>query len=851
MRHLRFLLLGLVVVGALLLEGRDPPPALADTASAVSAGYGHACALTTGGGVKCWGSNDGGQLGDGTETMRTTPVDVSGLTSGVAAVSAGDGHTCALTTGGGVKCWGFNGFGELGDGTTTYRTTPVDVTGLTSGVIAVSAGDSHTCALTTAGGIKCWGQNYSGQLGDGTTTDRTTPVDVTGLTSGVAAVSAGGYHTCALTTGGGIKCWGENVSGQLGDGTWTQRNTPVDVSGLTSGAATVSAGGWHTCALTAGGGAKCWGHNYPGQLGDGTTTDRKTPVDVTGLTSGVAAVSAGGLHTCALTTAGGIKCWGANYFGELGDGTTTNRTTPVDVSGLTGGVAAVSAGYQHTCALTEGGGAKCWGSNSGGQLGDGTTPWSSTPVDVSGLTGGVVAVSAGGDLTCSLTAAGGIKCWGANYSGELGDGTTTNRTTPVDVSGLTGGVAAVSAGDNHTCALTTGGGIKCWGENDYGQLGDGTTTSRTIPVDVSGLTSGVAAVSAGGSHTCALTTGGGVKCWGDNYRGQLGDGTTTDRLTPVDVSGLTSGVAAVSAGDDYHTCALTTEGGVKCWGSNFGGQLGDGTTTNRITPVDVTGLTSGVSAVSAGGYHTCALTTGGGVKCWGSNGVGELGDGTTTNRLTPVDVSGLTSGVAAVSAGSSHTCALTTGGGIKCWGENDYGQLGDGTETLRTTPVDVSGLTSGVASVSAGATHTCALTTEGGVKCWGDKGRGCLGDGSAAIAITPVSVVGFGYCSSVPWTIPPGDGDCDGFSDADEGTIGTDPADNCPDDPADDAWPSDFDMNTVINLGDVFNVLPPYFGTSPPDPNYSVRRDLVPDGVINLGDVFMVLPPYFGSSCTP
>jgi hypothetical protein len=226
-------------------------------------------------------------------------VDVVGLTSGVATVAAGWGHTCALTTAGGLKCWGNNGVGQLGDGTNTKRTTPVDVVGLTSGVATVAAGRDHTCAVTTAGGLKCWGWNNYGQLGDGTNTGpelcngypcSRTPVDVVGLTSGVAAVAAGGFHTCALTTAGGLKCWGWNNFGQLGDGTNTDRWTPVDVVGLTSGVATVAAGGGateaHTCAVTTAGGLKCWGDNWSGQLGDGTAMDRWTPVDVIGFEGG-------------------------------------------------------------------------------------------------------------------------------------------------------------------------------------------------------------------------------------------------------------------------------------------------------------------------------------------------------------------------------------------------------------------------------------------------------------------------------------------------------------------------------------------------------------------------------------
>ena len=678
-------------------------------------------------------------------------------------IAAGERHTCGLNMDGGVKCWGANYFGQLGDNTTTDRNLPVDVLDLASGVQAIAAGSGQTCALTTGGGVKCWGDNMQGQLGDGTYDDHHRPVGVLGLASGVQAIATGWYHTCALTTGGGVKCWGA-IGSELVP-------APIDIIGLESGVQAIVAGAAHNCALTTGGGVKCWGYNEYGQLGDGTTHGSSVPVEVSGLASSVQAIAAGVVHTCALTIGGEVKCWGHNSSGQLGDGTTTDRLTPGGVSGLVSGVQAISASAHHTCVLTAGGGANCWGQNGYGQLGDGTLIQRSVPAEVVGLSlmsGGQV-IAAGERHTCALTTGGGVKCWGYNEYGQLGDGTTHGSSVPVEVSGLASSVQAIAAGAAHTCALTTGGGVKCWGYNGHGQLGDGTTHSSSVPVDVSGLSSGVQAIATGRYHTCALTTGGGVKCWGYNWYGQLGDGTHYPRRVPVDVSGLSSGVQVIALGDE-HTCAVTISGGAKCWGANFSGKLGDGTHTHRNVPVDVRGLTSGVQDIAGGEDHTCALTADGGVKCWGSNGSGQLGDGTTFIHLVPVGVSGMASGVKAIATGDEHTCAVLAGGGMKCWGENRYGQLGDGTTANRRVPVEVSGFSSGGQAVAPGREHTCALTSNGRAKCWGRDLYGQLGIGDGIFRTTPVDVVEsalvltMNYVSGRPgsfftltgWNFPPG-----------------------------------------------------------------------------------------------
>ncbi len=266
---------------------------------------------------------------------------------------------------------------------------------------------------------------------------------------------------------------------------------------------------------------------------------------------------------------------------------------------------------------------------------------------------------------------------------------------PTDVTGLTNGVTAITAGYRHTCALLTSGAVKCWGDNGYGQLGDNTTITKLIPTDVTGLTNGVIAITAGYNHTCALLTTGGVKCWGFNGIGQLGDTTTTDRLIPTNVNGLTNGVTVIAAGAT-HTCALLATGAVKCWGWNIAGQLGDNTTTDQLIPTNVNGLTNGltngVTAITTTAHHTCALFSTGAVKCWGDNDNGQVGDNATTDQLIPTNVTGLTNGVTAIAAGAAHTCALLTTGPVKCWGANSYGALGDNTTNRKLIPTDVTGI---------------------------------------------------------------------------------------------------------------------------------------------------------------
>ncbi len=341
--------------------------------------------------------------------------------------------------------------------------------------------------------------------------------------------------------------------------------------------------------------------------------------------------------------------------------------------------------------------------------------------------------------SCAISRTGELKCWGSNANDQLGDGSSiTQRNTPGNVLGSAKYIA-VAGGETFTCAVTSGGAAQCWGRNVFGQLGDGSNTTRNTPVQVVGLSSGVTAIAAGHLHACALLSTGTVKCWGDNSDGQLGVGTLVPSSIPVDVVGL-SGVQSIESGA-YYTCALLQGGAVKCWGFNGSGQLGDNSKQTRSTPTDVVGLSSGVARVSAGWGHTCAALTDGTVMCWGAAG-SHLGDLSPNDRLVPSPVSTV-SGATDVVVGNMFTCAIVGGGGVQCWGLGNDGRLGYGQSFTSATPVTVSGI-SAASALRTGDSHACVIVSGSQAFCWGANLRGQLGSGSSAtIAESPSPVVGF------------------------------------------------------------------------------------------------------------
>ena len=515
-------------------------------------------------GITC-GADCTGSYGAGTGvTLIATPDAASSFVGWSAGICAGQNRVCALNM------------------TATNQTVAAYFAGA-----SVVAGRSHSLALKSDGTVWAWGNNSTGQLGDGSTTDRWTPVQVSGL-SGVIALAAGSEHSLALKSDGTVWAWGDNSNGQLGDGSTRNRFTPVQVSGL-SGVIAIAGSTFHSLALKSDGTVWAWGLNWYGQLGDGSIDSRSTPVQVSGL-SGVIAIAGGSDHSLALKSDGTVWAWGNNDYGQLGDGSKTTRSTPVQVSGLND-VIALAGGDYHSLALKSDGTVWAWGKNGYGQLGDGSTSDRLTPVQVSGLSG-VIALAGGDYHSLALKRDGTVWAWGSNTYGQLGDGSTSNRFTPVQVRGLSG-VIAIAAGDSHSLALKSDGTVWAWGRNNSGQLGDGSKTTRSTPVQVRGL-SGVIALAGGSDHSLALKSDGTVWAWGGDNDYGVGKGCRTGRggggcpaPAPVQVRGL-SGVIALAAGDS-HSLALKSDGTVWAWGSNSYGQLGDGSTTDRWTPVQTLG----------------------------------------------------------------------------------------------------------------------------------------------------------------------------------------------------------------------------------------------------------------------
>ncbi len=716
----------------------------------LSMGGGLACAVHNGQ-VRCWGTTSNGGLGSPGTDETNVPRVVTSITTAT-DVAVGQTHGCALLVGGAMQCWGNGQSGQLGNGANPVaQISPVSVTGLAGPVLAIAATNFSTCALIQGGAVQCFGSDFRGQLGNDTLVNNTNvPGNVIGL-SNATKLTAGATHFCAVLVDGSARCWGDNSSGQLGNNSFTDQQTAVAVNSL-AGAQQISAGEFHTCAATSTG-LKCWGNNLFGQLGDSTTTASLIPINSIAIgAANITRLTSGGRHNCAQLSTGVVLCWGRNFDGQLGQASNSIFSfVGVSMQGLASTPIAIVGGNATTCMRLSVDDIRCVGSGTFGQLGDALVRRFKAPVNA--IFSSTSQLAMGSQHTCARTNST-LQCLGFNGAGALGDGTTERRLTLTNVVGSSGSGSTLVASETQTCNFVASStNSQCFGRNDFAQLGTAaTSTQETSAINAPSLGANrqLLQIELGTFFGCALLSendGAGpikkVRCWGRNDKGQLGDGSIINGFAPS-ASVLINLVDPIAIGvGELHGCALEASGTIKCWGSNDSAQLGRGVGgVVPSLPAAVTGITTATQIIVAkDGRHSCAILNDNTAKCWGANRFGQLGDNA-PNQVgvsTPVAVSGLT-GIQKMIAGGTHTCALLSTQGVKCWGSNFLDQLGAPGLQGNPTPIDVSTLTSGVLELTGGSQHSCARL-DSGWKCWGYNGHGELGNGKAGVALLPVRVV--------------------------------------------------------------------------------------------------------------
>ncbi|MBL8519890.1 MAG: S8 family serine peptidase [Betaproteobacteria bacterium] len=703
------------------------------------------------------------------DTLSTATLTIGGVSSVFRVISAvsgafttapmangGANHSIALQSDGTVWTWGRNNHGQLGSGTSTASRVPIQA--LLSGAIAVAAGERFSVALRSDGTVWTWGGNDQGQLGDGTTTSRSVPQPVAGLT-GITHIAAGWDFVIARKNDGTVWGWGYNLEGQLADGSFTNRSTPVQANGIVSATA-VAAGFYHSLARKSDGTLWAWGYNGDGALGDGTTTDRNTAIQVPGLVN-VTSAAAGERHTLAVRSDGSLSAWGENPSGQLGDGSTTARLSPATVSGVTNVVEA-TAGRSHSMIRRQDGTVWAWGANSVGQVGDGTfaKPGEETaanrlsPVQVIGLAPSQ-RIGAGWRSSFSIDTDGVLWSWGENPYGQLGNGT-------LDTALLAARVPSPGNDDYfYLTGIDTRPSVFAFNPA-FGVLPNSTAISNTIVV--SGLRNMVSAT--------VQVTGGEVSINGGPF--------TASPANVVNGNSVTVRTLSSSAFSTT-TQATVTIGGATGRAASYFVRTRRDPAARAIRPQVAAGnghslvlaptgivlaagynsfgqLANGttysssefrpvsgsadVISIASGDHHALALQSDGTLIAWGYNASGQLGNGTDTN--TTLRVSSVTglTNVESVAAGANHSLAKRADGTVWAWGLNSQGQIGTGTAAARLLSPTQVTSLSGVVAIAAGRAHSLALMADGTIRAWGANESGQLGNGNQAQQNAPITVSG-------------------------------------------------------------------------------------------------------------
>jgi alpha-tubulin suppressor-like RCC1 family protein len=674
------------------------------------------------------------------------PVAVSTLPVGrhpVKKLAASPGHTCALLESGKVACWG-GGLGPIEKGYYTNLKRPTFIAGIDDAV-DVSSGNYHACAARASGKVVCWGSNTDGELGVAERhvwREHGTLVEVE-KASEVIAIAGRATHSCAVRRNGRVICWGKNEEGQLGSRAGQEVVGAIEVPGVEHARA-VAVSHTESCARLAGGSVMCWGGRSYGMAGhqqaphlvagvdDAVDVTMDAQVCITRAagnlvcTSGAAettemrlpdpadrAINAalGGSFGCAVKASGKVACWGSNTSGELGDGTRNEHADARSVLGLDDATQVV-ASWNHLCARRRNGGVACWGANNEAQLGLGSDDIE-PPFAVPNVSASKIAV--GPESSCALVNEN-VVCWGHDFTQQQ----YSARSETWTMTGLEG-IVDVALGRWHGCAVRKNGLAYCWGNPS--NLGAQLPYKNDPSVRVIANVSDAVAITTGEQHTCVRRRSGRVSCFGQNEHGQLGDGSNRPSIAAIEVKGITD-AAEVSAGE-RHTCVRRTNGAVVCWGANDSGQLGvfdpsGEPAPSSSIPLAVASLTTPVKAIAAGWNHTCALSGNGKVTCWGHQHHGRIvcSHGCQGQRFA--DVPDVTAKTLAVGGGRS--CAITTDDTVKCWS-----QVVD----TRSDVAAIAGLPSPASALAVEGSHSCAMVravqATANVVCWGRNEAGQVG----------------------------------------------------------------------------------------------------------------------------
>jgi len=703
----------------------------------VSSGGSHQAALTSDGRIFTWGLNSAGQLGDGSTINKSSPTQVGGNQSWL-SVSAGSAFTLAVRNDGGLFAWGSNSNGQLGLNVSSISRVYSPVQIGSSSWTAVSAGDSHSMAIRSDGWLFTWGLNANGQMGDGTTDDKSSPTQIG--SSSWTNVSAGSKHSVAIKSGSTLWAWGFNSTGQLGTtnvnaaGDTLDRSSPVQLG--TSAWTAISAGNDHTLAIRSGGTLWTWGNGSRGGLGTSSTISRSSPVQI-GAAATWSRISAGINFSVGSLTTGQLFTWGNNEFGQLGNalsGTANNRSSPTQIGTSSWTAVSASRSGGTAAGATLAAGLWGWGLNNAGQVGDNTAVNKSaptaltytalirtyTPWQVSTSSWTLVAV--GGSHTVGTLSVNTLFTWGLNNAGQLAQSNTINRSSPTQIGSSSWVALSASKTGSYTVAISAIRTLFVWGFNNVGQLGDATLVNKSAATLISYGASSWSQVSAGLNTTAAITIIGTLFMWGNNSVGQLGDTTSVNKSSPTLVGGSWS---KVSVGVS-HVLAIRSDSTLWGWGLNSAGQLGLADTFNRSAPAQISTLSW--KEVSAGTDHSLAISSNGSLWAWGQGSSGQLGVLTESQSW------------AQIAEGSSFTLAKRSDGTIWSWGLNNVGQLGINNTINRSSPTQIGTSSWSQVFVGYNTGFAGAIKGDGTLWTWGINSSGQLGNSTFVTRSSPTQV---------------------------------------------------------------------------------------------------------------